>query len=99
MNDLYRKIKISTYISWQKIDSEEIAYVYDIKNKVYYFFESVEYDIWFLIAGYDSITINYIIQKISLLYNEDVNFIKEDILSYINNLIEAGIIKYEEDRY
>ncbi len=64
-------------------------------KKKYYSFRNTELYIWKLIASYKGIYLKEIILYCSEHYNVEYDYIEMDIIDFIENIFEKGLIVYE----
>lgn len=86
-------ISLAKHISWQYLEVEEFAFVYNIKTKKYYIFRDSELIIWLYLSKKEKNSILEIVEYISNYY--DINNkeeIFEDISKFITSLIEIGVV-------
>ena len=91
-----KKVSFSTHISWQKIPNTNFAVVYNILTHKYYELQNTDLYIWELIGERGNVDIDEIIKEVSIYYQIDFNEIKEDILKFVNSLIEVGVLTIYE---
>ncbi len=91
-----KKVSFSTHISWQKIPNTNFAFVYNILTHKYYELQNTDLYIWELIGERGNVDIDEIIKEVSIYYQIDFNEIKEDILKFVNSLIEVGVLTIYE---
>lgn len=86
-------IVLAKHISWQKLPGKEAVFVYNIKTRLYYYFEDTELFIWNLLVNETSCSSKSIIQSCSIYYDIDSNEIHEDIEAFLESLSQIGVIE------
>lgn len=93
MRTLFTKqscFQISNSLAWQVEQTNNYVYIIDLANQQIYKFNDVAGDIWKLIC--DKKNRDEIYKEISLVYNVDINEVKEDIDDFITELLESNLI-------
>ena len=91
-----KKILFSKHISWQEVPQENFLYVYNIRTHRYYSFSDTELFIWELIAKQGKIFLYQIIEQCAEYYCIARDDISVDITEFINDLLNIGLIEYEQ---
>lgn len=91
-----KRIVLSNHISWQKVPNNEFAFVYNIKTHKYYKFENTELYIWEIIVNSNGVTLDDILIDVVNYFEVELNEIKEDIVLFIDSLLNIGVVEYVE---
>ncbi len=97
MNHNYKKIyRFPIHISWQIEPKEKIVYIINKKNNKFFYFDNVSKDIWLLIE--EGFSVSEIISNLSNIYKIDCNELQEDVIEFINQLYEEGVIVEKDEK-
>jgi adenine specific DNA methylase Mod len=75
-------------------DLDGEAAILNLKDGVYYGLDPIGAKIWKLIQN--PTALNYVVERIGAEYNVDKNQLKDDIFELINELLDNGLVKVNE---
>lgn len=95
MKKINKKIKFTYKVSWQKIEDEELFYIFDIDNQKLNYYENASYYILNYVE--QRLSIGQIIENLSNIYDVECEDLCNDVNEFINDLMNVGYIEFYDE--